>query len=339
MANQRIFFACAAIGTSRDGSTSYTVLRGVQSVGLTTTFNLEQVFQLGMLAIYENIENIPDVECTIERVLDGNALAYHMLTRDYTANSLAGRSNCKAGIAMSFYGDTQNSASGTPVAEVNMSGMYVNSLTYTIPLEGNCTESVSLIGSNKTWKTSSFTFTGTLFNNTEQPLALTSGLGGVQRRENVIFGGSTLLPNGTNGIYGISSSGTNNKTAGQYGAHIQGITISTNLNRTNVLEIGRREPYYRYVNFPVEVTTEISVLSTFGDNTQATEEGVAGSGNNSSDQRIYIVLEDTTIFDLGTRNRLASSSYSGGDTGGGNATMTYTFRNYNDLIINSNSMP
>lgn len=335
----RIIFSCQAIGFSRDGSTSYTVCHGVQSVGLSTTFNLEQVFELGQLSIYENIENIPDIECTVERVLDGYPLAYHLVTRDYAANSLAGRSNCKTGIAMSFYGDTQNSASGTPVAEVNMSGMYVNSMTYTLPVEGNCTESISLIGSNKTWKTSSFTFNGTLFDNTDQPLALSSGLGGVQRRENVVFGASTLLPYGTNGIYGISSSGTNNKTNGQYAVHLQGITINTSLNRTNVLELGRREPYYRYVNFPVEVSTEISTLSTYGDDTQATEAGVAGSGNNLTDQRIKIVLEDGTVFDLGSRNKLSSSSYSGGDTGGGNATMTYTYVNYNDLVITHPQMP
>ena len=44
---------------------------GVQSVGITTTFNLEQVFELGQLAIYENVEGTPDVEVTMSKVLDG----------------------------------------------------------------------------------------------------------------------------------------------------------------------------------------------------------------------------------------------------------------------------
>lgn len=335
----RIYFASQAIGLSRDGSTSYTVLHGVQSVGLTTTFNLESVFEIGQLNIYERIENIPDIECTVERVLDGYPLCYHIATRDNTANTLAGRAADKCGIAMSFYDDTVSSASGTPIAEVNMSGMYVNSIAYSIPLEGNCTETVSFIGSNKTWKTSSFTFTGTLFDNTDDPLALRSGDGGVQRRENVIFGGSTRLPYGTNGIPGISTSGTNNKTAGQYAAHIQDISISTNFNRTNILELGRREPFFRYVNFPIEVTTEIGVLSTQGDNVQATEEGVYGSGNNLGNQLIKVYLEDSTIFDLGDRNKLSSATYSGGSTDGGNAVMTYTFSNFNYLIISHDQMP
>ena len=335
----RILFSSQAIGFAIDGSTTYTPLHGVQTIGLSTTFNLEQVFEIGQLAIYENVENIPDIECTIERVLDGYALAYHSATRGYTANTLAGRSQAKCGIAMSFYSDTVSSASGTPLAEVNMSGMYVNSLSYTLPVDGNCTESVTLIGSNKTWKNSSFTFNGTLFDNTDEPLALTSGLGGVQRRENVVFGASTLLPYGTNGINGISTSGTNDKTAGQYAVHVQGITISTNFNRANVLELGRREPYYRYVNFPIEVTTEVSVLSTFGDNTQATEAGVAGGGNNLTDHEIFVVLEDGTNFDLGTLNKLSNSNYSGGGTDGSNAIMTYTFSNWNDLIITHPSMP
>ncbi len=39
---------------------------GVQSVSIGTTFNLEDVFHLGQLDAYENVEGIPDVEVSIE---------------------------------------------------------------------------------------------------------------------------------------------------------------------------------------------------------------------------------------------------------------------------------
>lgn len=71
----RIFYAVqqVAIGTE---SNTWQVLKGVQSVSMTTTFNLEQAFQLGQLAIYENIEGVPNIEMTINRLLDGTCLAY-----------------------------------------------------------------------------------------------------------------------------------------------------------------------------------------------------------------------------------------------------------------------
>ena len=40
-------------------------------------------------------------------------------------------------------------------------------------------------------------------------------------------------------------------------------------------------------------------------------------------------------FDLGNKNRLASVSYGGGDAGGGNATCTYSYTNFNDLDVQS----
>ena len=94
MAN-RIYFANQQVAFKPDGSTSWNVAHGVQSVAVTTTFNLEQAFEIGQLSIYENIEGTPDVEVTLEKVLDGYPLIYHMATVgiDGTAggSGLAGR--------------------------------------------------------------------------------------------------------------------------------------------------------------------------------------------------------------------------------------------------------
>ena len=66
MANNRIFYACQAVGLKPMGNPTgdYKVAHGVQSVGITTNFNLEQAFELGQIQIYENIEGLPDVEVT-----------------------------------------------------------------------------------------------------------------------------------------------------------------------------------------------------------------------------------------------------------------------------------
>ena len=66
MANNRIFYAVQQVGLKPDGgyyhADAFRALHGVQSVGMTTNFNLSQVFELGQISIYENIEDIPDVE-------------------------------------------------------------------------------------------------------------------------------------------------------------------------------------------------------------------------------------------------------------------------------------
>ena len=90
-ANNRIFYACQQVGLKPDGdrTNAFAALHGVQSVGITTNFNLEQVFQLGQLAVYEDVEEVPDIEVSVERVLDG--VTFHDKVRESdTPNSADG---------------------------------------------------------------------------------------------------------------------------------------------------------------------------------------------------------------------------------------------------------
>jgi hypothetical protein len=344
MPNNRIFWAIESFSIAPNDSTAYVTVHGLQSVGITTTFNLEQVFEIGQLEIYQNIENIPDVEVTMQKVLDGYPLIYHLATRGAPNSTLAGRSNQKCMVLMNIYGDTQNSASGVPISEVVMSGMYISSVTYTAPVEGNCTEDVTVVGNNKEWRSGGYLVTGNSvpFDNTDQPLAYGSGWGGVQRRQNVIFDvnsisspNGTLLPAGSyGGVDGISTSGTNDKTGGVYGAHVQNITVRADLGREPLYELGRKGPYFRFVNFPVEVATDIEIYCLRGDQVSATETGVVpGSGINLTDKKIYIKLQDGTTIDCGSRNKLQTVSYGGADAGGGNATCTYSYVGYNNFTV------
>ncbi len=340
MANKRLFHAVYAIGIAPDFTTNYVAVHGAQSCGITTSFNLEQVFEIGQLNIYENIEQIPDIEVTMEKVLDGYPPIYILATRQGTDASLVGRSNAKCNLALSFYGDTQNSASGTPITEVEMSGMYVSSVAYNFVTDGNFSESVTFVGNDKRWRSSGYTFTGTLFNNNDQPLALgPPSSGGVNRREDLLFTdlNGTLLPAGSfGGLPGISSSGTNDRGSdGQYGTHVTRIGVSANLGREDINELGRKGPFFRYVNFPVEVSTEIEVHSINGDQISGTEEGVTpnNSGTNLEDKKIVIKTREGLKIDLGTRNKLSNVSSTGGDAGGGNRADTYTYVTYNTFGV------
>ena len=63
------------------------------------------------------------------------------------------------------------------------------------------------------------------------------------------------------------------------------------------------------------------------------------SGNNTREETNLLTLENATGFDLGTKNRLASVSYGGGDATGGNVSITYSFTNFNDLDVLSSGDP
>jgi hypothetical protein len=346
MANNRIFWAVKAVAIAPYGSTSYVAVRGAQSCGITTTFNLDQVFELGQLAIYENIENIPDIEVTLEKVLDGKPLIYHLATRGWSSNDLPGRQNQRCQVAMSLFGDTNSSASGAQVMEVTMSGMYVSNVSYTLPVDGNAKESVTLVGNNKTFRVSNFQFTGG-FDNTDTPVIAS---GGVQRRNNVVFGtggGGGLDVNGQAAVTtatilppdvaGISSSGTNNKdNNGNYSASIQNINITADLGREAIYELGHKAPYFRFVNFPVEISTEIEIISKSGDWVAATDAGILtgiNTGNNLTPRTIRVQMDEGLNIYLGTNNKLQSVTMGGADTGGGNETINYKFVTYNDFYV------
>lgn len=334
LSNQRIWYAVHNVHIAECGTNSFTVVHGAQSVGVTTRFNLESVFELGQAEVYEQFEGVPEVETTLEKVLDGYPLVYHLATKGATSASLAGRANRRATVGLAIFRDDQDSASGTPVARCVMSGMYPSSLTYTLPTQGSCTESVTLVGNNKVWN-NSFSFTS--MNNTDSPLAIT-GSGGVQQREDVLFGAcdtsvtqpsACVLPLD---IPGLTASGTNElQSNGAYGAHISSIRVSANLGREQLFELGHKNPYYRYVNFPVQVSTSIETISVAGDNISADE----NSSSNLTDRRIWLRLREGTKIDLGSKNKLSNVSYTGGaaQQSGGPVNVTYEFQNFSSLTV------
>jgi hypothetical protein len=238
-----------------------------------------------------------------------------------------------------------DAVSGAAPVEIYMSGMYFSNLSYKLVTDGNATESVTLVGNHKVWNTSNPKITNIVVGNlsgdgqgTDEPLALTNSDGGIQRRENVVMA-DCILPQS---IYGVSANSSAGNAVGMDNlplVHVQDCTISTDLSRDNILELGRKAPYYRAPKYPVEVTCEFNVISVSGDFVSAYEEGkpayvgTRNEGNNTIQETIKMVLQDGTIFDLGNKNRLASVTYGGGDTGGGNVSMKFSYSTYNQLTV------
>jgi hypothetical protein len=51
------------------------------------------------------------------------------------------------------------------------------------------------------------------------------------------------------------------------------------------------------------------------------------------------MVNDSTFLDLGSKNRLGSVTFGGGDAGGGNATATFSYTNFNDLSVRHRNDP
>jgi hypothetical protein len=332
--NRRVFYACEAVAFAdfQNTPTTYKTARGVQSCGVNTSFNLEQVFELGQLDIYQNVENLPDVEVTIEKVLDGYPLLYHSATQGATAGTLVGRSNQRCNVAMSIFADTTTLSSGAPLSQVIMSGLYVSQLGYNFQTDGPSTEQVTLVGNNKVWLSSGFTFSGFTAAHGATGLSPLSA-SGVNRRQHF----DMTLSRWPLTIRGIDGSGINQDvpSSGCYTVSIQSAKVSCNLGRQQILELGRKSPYFRYISFPVEVSTAVEVLAKDGDYISATEGGVYAGGNNLLDEYIYLRTQEGTKIDLGTKNKLNSVSYGGANASanGGNATITYNYRGFNTLTV------
>lgn len=330
MSNRRIYYACQALGIAPFANETYTAVQGLQSVGINTKFNLEQVFEIGQLSIYENVENLPDLEVTTEKVLDGYPLVYHLATQGAADSTLVGRSNQRANMSLAVFDDTAQLASGTPLTQCFMSGVYVSQVEYSVQVDGNATESCSFVGNNKAWKTAAFTFDGFTSGNGVTSTGPASA-SGVNRRQHLLMS-SCLFPKS---IPGIDASGLNAEVSGSFSASIQSIRVSANLGRDQLLELGHKSPFFRYVNFPVEVTTTIEALSKQGDMVEGTEAGSQPNGDNTVEETMRFKMQEGTAIDLGSKNRLSSVNYGGANAGsrGGNATMTFTYTTFNDFDV------
>lgn len=365
--NNRILYSCQAVKITNIGHMAARsgVVHGLQSIGMTTSFNLEQAFELGQIEIYENIEGTPDIEVTLEKVIDGYPLIYLMASTGVTggaASGLLARSKARCDLALGIFGEefdhvaAASDNGGNAEVEVRCTGMYISSVSYSLPVDGNCTESVTLVGNDKQWLTGAAAngitnLDVTLFDGNDDPMALAAGpnpaapaapthtaSGGIQRREDVLVE-FAVLPKS---IYGAKAEAYGNgfdDVGKKPIIHLQNLSISTDFSRDDVLELGRKTPYYRPANFPVEVSCEIEAISTSGDFVEASEVGdpelyrTKDSGNNTSEERIWIPLRCGICLDLGGKNRLSSVSYGGGDATGGNVSNTYSYTNFNDLDV------
>lgn len=372
------------------------VPRGLQSATMSTNFNRETVFQLGQVELYEYSEREPEIEVTLEKVIDGTKPLWFMLT-DPDSTDLVGKTAFyRSDIILNIYSDTRFRAGNvTPLTAVLASGMYLSTATYTFPTDGAVTESITLVGNDKKWANFDSDLTGETVStyppaltppDSETPEGVPSGVfghedlggvqelaggeggvgllvvgSGVQRREEVDLRRS-VIPSDIPGVVAAVGSGVSIEqliqkgyaSAGVSGAvdsggnaitqqvvnanssgiaeKIQSITITADIGRDDIFELGSKRPFTKFVNFPVEVTTAIEVITSQGDLIDATSEVDCGP-DETSNSRIIIRTCDGMQVDVGDSNVLTSIDVGGGEAGGDNMTVTYNYSSFNVLNV------
>lgn len=363
--NNRVYYASqiAQLKPGGTGESRYGFWyqpQGVQSVGLTSSVSTEQAFQLGSIDIYGINENVPEVEATISKVLDGTPPLYLMCmggvngiaganftnlddVTELKTKGLGGLANNVVDFRLGIFDDTKSSVEGTTNDYVVSSGMYLSSASYSFPVDQTATENITLVGTNKYWKK----------NNTAMPsmsgVKFADGTANAKKiaRRQFVNITQSLLPTGqytdklnrTNIVVQSGGLPVNTTTNVAEPLYIQNININTSLNREDINELGKLVPYCKYVNFPIEVTSEFEIIGLEGDYIQANDFifqtgcGVVYGNTNEFPIRLKICGSGngTLEIDLGLYNKLTSVNYAGGDASGGNVSITYSFRNYNEF--------
>ena len=350
MANKRVYYACrsfAVVNVDKDGvedAEGYFIPHGIQSVGITTNFNIEKIFQLGQLATYDQIPNNPQVELAVNKVIDGTRPLLLTLMADShatTSGSLVTMQDNRVNVKMGIYPDVDVLTSGTdPVSTLACTGMYLNNITFTFPTEGNFTEEGTLVGDNKTWVDGGGTTT--VYDAEGTGHSITSAGVGFSAETNArstarrykLNRDLSIFPTGAGGMRAVDGSGLPPLTS---------INVTCDFGREAVYSLGSYDPYMRYIKFPVDVTTEIETIATDGDHIDMGPSQfscVENSGTFLKNFPIKLAIcgsgsGDVFAIDLGNHNKIQSINYAGGDTGGGNMTMTYSFQNSSQLDINA----
>jgi hypothetical protein len=338
---QRIIYATQAVGIGSGGlaitdgasipaeGKTFSWLHGVQTVGLNTTFNSEQLFELGQLQVYQYVDELPNIEVSIERVIDSWKLAYLQAVGQAGTGNVLEAGKSKTDAVFLIYDDTFTAASGaSPLSVVHCKNMFVSNVSYTLGVDGNFSESLTLSGFDRKWYSSSSTI-NTPFQSIESssPDLPYGGSGGKQvLRRNHYIPASSRIPSS---VSGRLRGGTGN---------LQTITISADFGREDNLELGRFDPYTRFLTVPLESTCEFAVHSLSGNWVDASGSAPRSADSSQFKEQIIIHIASDgsgggasgwARFDLGSGCRLTSVNYGGGDATGGNATDTYSYSSFN----------
>lgn len=283
----RIFYACQAV--SVNGSP----VHGAQSVGITTTFDMEPVFQLGQVKPVEVLQISPNVEITVSRALSNQNQT--IWTGDFISNV----SDANKTVCIAIGDDTAPILTGG-TAQIYCTGAGISGVTYTFPVDGFFTEEVTFVAQHKQIGGCSVSIsedTGTK----------------VKTRQYYSSGAPSLVTsagNLTNITISTSVGRENLFKLGQWKPYYSYMNLPAEVT----------------VEFEVSATSVDGIA--VGQNVAA-----CASPTDSAFQEQNITLNICGKTFTMEKCKLSSVTYGGGDTSGGNATINFTYTTYNSLTV------
>jgi hypothetical protein len=262
------------------GSTGYTpnvaglsqILNGVQSVGISSTVEFEQLFELGHLEIFENVEGVASCEVTMERVLPAGSPTLFELLADvsvrvgtshtYQTGSFASDRGFSLRLVINPFGldalatGTTNTAKASVGLQVDG---YTSNYSITAGTDSPVTESLTMNGITLTALPSG----GTATDKITRP----GGGGGTVFRRQDVDAYIQMISGATQAAFAPNAYNTN-----LFVPRAQSVTLSIDVGREDLLQLGQKGQYLKYATFPLECTAEIEY------NIDATPTGVAGAG-------------------------------------------------------------
>lgn len=331
--NNRVFWPTQSVGIApQSAPTTFQTVRGLQSVGLSARVPITFIHEMGNGPAYDSYEEVPEVEISLEKVLDGYAPLHTLVTQGAASADLFGRAPQFCSVAISIHRDNRQRADGAQNAQCTVNKAYESSVSYNYSNNGPFRETVSLVSDNATWLTSTFTYTGHVSGNGVASL-VPEAPEGVNRRQHLVMD-ECLFPISIPGIIDTGLEINTNPEitidgCTQFRVSFESISVSANLGRTGQTELGRKGVYCRYVEFPVTVTTNFEFRSKMGAHVNLDPEA-----ENLTEEPILLILEEGLVLDLGTRNRLTSWSQTGADAGSqGDQMLSFSYENQSELTV------
>ena len=305
MANQRIFYALqqVLIGDGAASETS-TALKGVQSVGMSSTTNVESFSAFGSIEATTILQDL-DLEITIENGL-GSDWTNGLKAAGYSSFDSA-FFDTKRTITLEYLTD-----SGSPnVTKLITLEAILTSYSVQMGLDGAATESITFQNAG----TSVFT-TGSdgdaLSTQTNKKLC------------NVI-----TRPSFTNFTYtGYDDCCTDTTTAPGTYSKVQSFSANFDVGSEKVSALGQSMPFAKFATFPAEISAEVEYhLDPSGGIGTLNSGSITGTSLDDKCYDIEIAMPGNT-YDM-DKMRLSGASRSGGDVGGGNVTISESYTGFN----------
>lgn len=352
--NTRVFYASHDVSiknTSNDPvEETYTaylaivgdgVIQGAQSVSLDTNFGGEdQLFQLGRLEAYDSTLTAPEVEMSLTKSLDGWPLIWHHQAGSFTEATLLNQVGAKSTVRLTVGNDTDEYIGKSAInadneceggATIEMTGCFLTGFNYTFG-DGVFSEEITLLGNSKTViETNNIAPKFAPLADTKYWDNSNIGAGNVLSRQN-FKQSESILP----------SLIAEEK--------ISSITVSADLSSEPLYQLGSFYAVDRDSPLPVNITVNFDVIADTHDCVAVSVQNAlaecASPTGLTGKEPIYLEFcnsAGTAVYGFDFRAhssgnttptaKLNSVSYSGGDTGGGNVTITYSYIVSNILDI------